>query len=84
MPSRHEKYVRSGMTRMILAIQGFAPTEIVRGRFASLCPSCRCMIWWICNVTACRRAWLCLDSRVSKRKRYPSDLSDERRVLIEP
>ena len=50
----------------------------------SLCPSCRCVIKWICGVTAGRRAWPCLDSRVSERKRYPSDLTDERWALIEP
>ncbi|HEX6523892.1 MAG TPA: methyltransferase domain-containing protein, partial [Streptosporangiaceae bacterium] len=47
----------------------------IRGLFASLCPSCRCVIRWICGVTAGRRAWLCLYSQMSERKRYPSDLS---------
>ena len=56
----------------------------VRGLFVSLCPSCRCVIRRVCGVTAGRRAWLCLDGRVSERKRYPSDLSDERWALIEP
>jgi transposase len=55
-----------------------------RGLFASLCPSCRCVIRWICGVTAGRRAWPCLDSPVNERKRYPSDLTDERWALIEP
>ncbi|HEY7324185.1 MAG TPA: DEAD/DEAH box helicase [Streptosporangiaceae bacterium] len=45
----------------------------LRGLFASLCPSCRCVIRWICGVTAGRRAWLCLDNRVTERKRYPGD-----------
>jgi len=30
------------------------------------------------------QAWLCWDGRVSERKPYPSDLSDERWALIEP
>ena len=47
-------------------------------------PVCRCVIRWICGVTAGRRAWPCLDGRVSERKRYPSDLTDERWALIEP
>ena len=56
----------------------------LRGRFASLCPSCRCVIRWICGVTAGRRAWPCLDGQMIERKRYPSDLTDERWALIEP
>jgi hypothetical protein len=56
----------------------------MRGRFVSLCLPCRCVIRWICSVTAGRRAWLCFHSPVNERKRYPSDLSDERWASIEP
>jgi transposase len=42
------------------------------------------VIRWICGVTAGRRDWPCFDGQVSERKRYPSDLTDERWALIEP
>ena len=55
-----------------------------RGLFASLCLSCRCVIRWICGVTADWQGRPCLDGRVSERKRYPGDLTGERWALIEP
>src|SRR3954447_4950982 len=39
---------------------------------------------WAWGVSADRRGWGCWADRVSERKRYPSDLSDERWALIEP
>ncbi len=39
---------------------------------------------WMCVVTAGWLDWPCFDGPVSERKRYPSDLSDERWALIEP
>ena len=39
---------------------------------------------WMCGVMACRGACPCLHGRLSERKRYPSDLTDERWALIEP
>jgi len=42
------------------------------------------VIRWICSVTAGWRVRLCQDGAVDERKRYPSDLTDERRALIEP
>lgn len=43
----------------------------MRGLFASLCPCCRCVIRWICGVTAGRRAWVCFDSRHERAQAVP-------------
>jgi transposase len=44
----------------------------------ALCPYGSVSLWRLGGV------WVCLHGRVSERKRYPSDLSDERWALIEP
>jgi hypothetical protein len=50
---------------------GWASFVLLRGLFASLCPSCRCVIRWICGVTAGRRVWLCFDDRHERAQAVP-------------
>ena len=72
LPASHEAMILWAMTAL-------------RGLFASLCPCCRSAdqvdAWALRPVGGPGRA---LIARMSERKRYPSDLTDERWALIEP
>ena len=75
----------TSQTRTLLSTKDATVVDShLRGLFASLCPCCHCVIRWICDVTAGRRARPRLDSRVSERKRYPGDLTGERQSLTGP